>query len=161
MRDFLLIDDPLADAATVTAGVAAAIEQDHGICVEPSLLHAIKDEVAVATWSGYPTGKHHTLVKAAEARLAVQFGAEYVTVVPDFALVGTNAYMSELIAIREAVPHPAKLGVFLDEQHCAETMRDQAIAQAARCGFDYLVGTSHHALPTMKLIDSTAKDERP
>ena len=65
------------------------------------------DIISVA---GYPTGRHHTLIKASEARLAIQSGASEVWVSLDETVTDANAVLSELIAIREACPDPARLG---------------------------------------------------
>ena len=59
------------------------------------------DIISVA---GYPTGRHHTLIKASEARLAIQSGASEVWVSLDETVADANAVLSELIAIREACP---------------------------------------------------------
>lgn len=68
------------------------------------------DIISVA---GYPTGRHHTLIKASEARLAIQSGASEVWVSLDETVADANAVLSELIAIREACPDPARLGLIV------------------------------------------------
>ena len=68
------------------------------------------DIISVA---GYPTGRHHTLIKASEARLAIQSGASEVWVSLDETVTDANAVLSELIAIREACPDPARLGLIV------------------------------------------------
>ena len=70
------------------------------------------DIISVA---GYPTGRHHTLIKASEARLAIQSGASEVWVSLDETLTDANAVLSELIAIREACPDPARLGLIVPD----------------------------------------------
>ncbi|AHI21747.1 beta/alpha barrel domain-containing protein [Corynebacterium vitaeruminis] len=139
----LLLDDPAAGAGEVREAVREALASGSGLCVEPSLLHAVgagDQEMTVATWAGYPTGKHHTLVKASEARLAVQFGATHVALVPDLAAVGdASAFMSELISVREAVPRPANLGVVLETTLLAAGVLEKAAAMAVKCGMDFIV----------------------
>ncbi|MDV2429316.1 deoxyribose-phosphate aldolase [Corynebacterium tuberculostearicum] len=68
------------------------------------------DIISVA---GYPTGRHHTLIKASEARLAIQSGASEVWVSLDETVTDANAVLSEFIAIREACPEPARLGLIV------------------------------------------------
>lgn len=108
-------------AADIRALVSEA--RDHGITtvvVPPHLLHVVGDQaigqasVRIISTSGWPTGNHHVLVKAAEARLAVQSGAEGVIFVPDLGqLDNENALITEIVAVRESVPHPAALIVVL------------------------------------------------
>lgn len=144
MDTVLCVVDPAVTAAEVATVAADAVSANFGICVEPTLLPACKAvseaNLPVITWAGYPTGKHHSLVKAAEARLAVQFGATEVAIVPDLAAVAdSSAFMSELISIREAVPRPAKLSVVLDTTVLEESVLLQAARCAAKSGFDGIV----------------------
>ncbi|MCQ4623959.1 hypothetical protein KBX18_00045 [Corynebacterium sp. CCUG 69979] len=64
---------------------------------------------------GWPTGRHHSLIKAAEARLAVDEGATEVWLSVDDALVssvkGLNAVLADIIAVRQVVDSRARLGV--------------------------------------------------
>lgn len=138
-------------AADVRRALQSARQQGiAGIAVPPSLLGAAEGaEVNVTTLAGFPTGKHHTLVKAAEARLAVQFGVAEVGVVVDpvIARNDTNALLAELVAIREAVPHPAGLAVvieaaLLDDAQLAAFAHTVRVAGADRI----IVGTGYHHL---------------
>lgn len=65
----------------------------------------------IVSVAGYPTGRHHTLIKASEARLAVQSGAEEIWVSVDSTIADSNTHLSELIAISEACPDPVQLGL--------------------------------------------------
>ena len=56
--------------------------------------------VIVVSVAGYPTGRHHTLIKASEARLAVQSGAEEIWVSVDDTITDSNTHLSEFITIR-------------------------------------------------------------
>ena len=89
IMDYTLLS-PEATAADVGHLIDSAISLGVGaICVSPSLLHATEKAaqagLTVATVCGFPSGKHHVLVKAAEARLAVQFGASEIDMVVDIA----------------------------------------------------------------------------
>lgn len=142
--------DPLATATDVQQLTANARQQGMGICVEPSLLHAIdapagQGEQLVVSWAGYPTGKHHVLIKASEARLAVQSGATMVIYVPDPAslLDATGAaFIGEIAAAREAVPHPAQLAVLVDDTLLRDDLRARAHAWLAKIGVDAVVSYS-------------------
>ncbi|MFH0410974.1 deoxyribose-phosphate aldolase [Corynebacterium sp. L4756] len=90
--------------------------------------------VAVA---GYPTGRHHTLIKASEARLAVESGAEEVWVSVDDTIEDSNTILSELITLNEACPDPVKLGLIAPENNsAAQTAATYAARQA---GFAFIV----------------------
>ncbi|WP_211272761.1 hypothetical protein [Corynebacterium phocae] len=102
--------------------------------------------IAVA---GYPTGRHHTLVKAAEARLAVQTGAVEVWVCVDGGNTDLNAHLAELITVRDACPYPARLGLIVPQalghilppalgSNCPVSARALADC-AAKAGFERVI----------------------
>lgn len=64
--------------------------------------------------AGYPDGRHHALVKAAEARLAFQMGAVEIALMPNPDSPTDDAVLAEAVAVREALPHPARLLLFVD-----------------------------------------------
>src|SRR5690606_37908275 len=67
---------PEATAADVAALVAEANELGtYSICISPSRLPVAAGNVLVATVCGFPSGAHHSDVKAAEAARAVAHGA--------------------------------------------------------------------------------------
>ncbi|WP_080793232.1 deoxyribose-phosphate aldolase [Corynebacterium pacaense] len=85
----------------------------------------------VGTVAGFPHGKSVALIKAAEARFAVQNGASAIGVVPDIAAVKVadeNALLSEMVAVREAVPSPVLLTVIIE----AAVLDERAITVATR-----------------------------
>lgn len=136
----------------VAEAVNLAAASGYGLVLEPGMLYAARAAaergVELATWAGYPTGKHEGLVKAAEARLAVQHGAELVAYVPDVTRAGdSSAFMSELITVRESVPHPARLAVVLDSSVLKAAPLAQATAWACRCGVDAIVTGLKHSDP--------------
>lgn len=98
--------------------------------------------IAVA---GFPTGCHHSLVKAAEARLAVHEGAAEVWLPVDASLSNHNAYLTELVAIREACPDPVELGIIV-----YPSTPNTAVEAARLAGFNRAV-----------LADATPADGEP
>ena len=96
------------------------------------------DIISVA---GYPTGRHHTLIKASEARLAIQSGASEVWVSLDETVTDANAVLSELIAIREACPDPARLGLIVPDAPLA----DATLNAAHQAGYQRLIVRSSAA----------------
>lgn len=137
---------PTADAEMIRALIAQAqASQMRGICIAPSLLHAVTEpgELVVGTVCGYPTGKHHVLVKAAEARLSVQYGATDVALVPDQA-ADPNALIAEIAAVREAVPHPVTLGVVFEPAFLGDDALTAACRAALTAGADYLIAATDY-----------------
>ena len=118
------------------------------------VLAADKAEHIIAV-AGYPTGRHHSLVKAAEARLAVQSGAAEVWVAVDAALGDATSLLSELVPLREACPLPVRLGLILPADAslpCAELAR-----AAEQAGYQCLVVSRDEELPQ---LDSQLPMER-
>ncbi|WKE60270.1 deoxyribose-phosphate aldolase [Corynebacterium tuberculostearicum] len=103
------------------------------------------DIISVA---GYPTGRHHTLIKASEARLAIQSGASEVWVSLDETVTDANAVLSELIAIREACPDPARLGLIVPGAvgTDAADAAAAAVTAAQQAGYQRLIVRSSEAV---------------
>jgi deoxyribose-phosphate aldolase len=134
---------PEASRADAASLVATAAELGCGaVCVSPSMLPLdVPETLRTATVVGFPSGKHHPLVKAAEARLAVNAGAVEVDMVIDIAnaLAGdANALISEIVAVREAVPHPVVLKVILESALLDEQQLRTACRAAKTAGADYV-----------------------
>ncbi|MEU3009790.1 deoxyribose-phosphate aldolase [Nocardia asteroides] len=154
---------PEATPAEVDALVAEARKLGvYAICVSPSMLPVRAPGLVVATVAGFPSGKHHSLVKGAEARLAVQQGADEVDMVIDVgaALAGDfNSVLTEIITVREATTdRGAVLKVIIE----SAALTDEAIVGACRAaeqggadfvktstGFHPAGGASVHAVRLM------------
>ncbi|APE37437.1 deoxyribose-phosphate aldolase [Nocardia mangyaensis] len=123
---------PDATPAQVEALIAEARELGvYAICVSPSMLPVRAPGLVVATVAGFPSGKHHSLVKGAEARLAVDQGAVEVDMVIDVgaALAGDfNAVLADVITVREATVDRAVLKVIIE----SAALTDEAIVGACR-----------------------------
>ncbi|MGP6174778.1 2-deoxyribose-5-phosphate aldolase [Corynebacterium sp. A21] len=150
----LTLLSPDTSAAAVAAGVRTAGERGlGGVVVAPSLLNSAREAspqgLVLGTVAGFPGGKHHTLIKAAEARLAVQYGAVEVGVTLDPAIAHTdqNAVLAELIAVREAVPHPVQLAVILEPSMLDDTALHALAGTIRLAGADRIIlGTGYHFL---------------
>ena len=130
----------LLDAPAATVKERAA---DNTVLVSPHhvSLAAGAGAADIISVAGYPTGRHHTLIKASEARLAIQSGASEVWVSLDEALTDANAVLSELIAIREACPDPARLGLIVPDAPLA----DATLKAAHQAGYQRLIVRSRKA----------------
>ncbi|MGY2009262.1 deoxyribose-phosphate aldolase [Nocardia gipuzkoensis] len=131
------------------------------ICVSPSMLPVRAPGLVVATVAGFPSGKHHSLVKGAEARLAVDQGATEVDMVIDVGAARAGDYtavLADIVTVREAIGDRALLKVIIE----AAALPDDAIVQvcrvAERAGADFVKtstgfhpagGASAHAVRLM------------
>lgn len=150
-------DDVLALAAeAVELGVFA-------ICVSPSMLpvDAPLGEVLVATVCGFPSGKHHSAIKAAEAANAVRDGADEVDMVIDIGMLkagNPQAVEADIRAVREEIPETT-LKVIIE----SAALTDDEIVQACQAaeaasadfvktstGFNEAGGASVRAVEIMK-----------
>ncbi|WP_068278410.1 deoxyribose-phosphate aldolase [Aldersonia kunmingensis] len=153
---------PEATPADVDQLVAEARELAVlAVCVSPSMLPVRAPGFIIAAVAGFPSGKHHSLVKAAEARLAVQQGAAEIDMVIDVgaAVAGDfNAVLADIVTVREAIGDDRVLKVIIE----SAALTDEAIVQACRTaergganyvktstGFHPAGGASVHAVRLM------------
>ncbi|WP_433606985.1 deoxyribose-phosphate aldolase [Prescottella agglutinans] len=134
MIDHTLLD-PTASDADARALVDEARELGvYAVCVSPSMLPLRLDDPrgpVLATVVGFPSGKHHSLVKAAEARLAVDQGAAEVDMVIDIgaAVAGEyNAVLADILTVREAIGAKPVLKVIIE----SAALSDDAIVETCR-----------------------------
>lgn len=76
----------------------------HGSVVEPTRVAAARSGHVVAV-VGWPTGRHESVVKAAEARLAVERGAGEIWLAPD-PDADESAMLADAIAVHQGVSVP-------------------------------------------------------
>ncbi|QCQ16111.1 deoxyribose-phosphate aldolase [Microbacterium sp. RG1] len=162
------VDHTLLKPEATTADVAATITEAaalgaYSVCLSPSVLPVdLPDGLKLAVVVGFPSGKHHSQIKAAEAALAASEGADEIDMVIDVgaAIEGRyDAVESDIRAVREAAPSPVVLKVIIE----SAALSDEAIvavSQAAeRAGADFVKtstgfhpsgGASVHAVELMK-----------
>lgn len=131
-------------AAAVAAGVGAVVVSPNHVATAAKTLDRYvrqhggdrydddADEssvLTIITAVGFPTGRHHILVKASEARLAVSQGAHRVWACVDTSNTDANALLSDMISLREAVPAPAQLGVVVPDYSAAGKQSASAAGQ--------------------------------
>ncbi|OFP23749.1 deoxyribose-phosphate aldolase [Corynebacterium sp. HMSC066C02] len=145
-----LLEASVEEVRDQSAGQQRVLVSPHHVLAAEGAEHVI----AVA---GYPTGRHHSLVKAAEARLAVQSGAAEVWVAVDALLGDATSLLSELVTLREACPLPVRLGLILPE-HPALPLPEYVRA-AEQAGYQCLIETGSvvsddEALDTQLSVES-------
>ena len=111
-----LVDHTLLKPEATAADVAALVDEAaelgvYAVCVSPSMVEAaVAHRPAgplVAAVAGFPSGKHSSEIKAAEAALAVAAGAAEIDMVIDVgaALAGDFAGVrADIAAVRNAIP---------------------------------------------------------
>lgn len=156
---------PEATPGDVAALVAEARELGtYSVCVSPSMLPidpATLGDVKVATVCGFPSGKHASTIKAAEAARSVADGADEVDMVIDIGAAVEGRFddvQADIAAVRAAVPAPRVLKVILE----SATLSDEQVVGCCRAaeaaGADYVKtstgfhpsgGASVHAVQLM------------
>lgn len=132
----------MLDPASTRQDAARVIEQAtaHGcaaVCLPPTLfpLRDVPEDLRLVAVAGYPSGKHHPLVKASEAHMSIVNGAHEIHAVVDAANVvaaDVNALISEIVTLREAVPYPATLQVAVGEPVSDPALDETMIAEFCR-----------------------------
>ena len=134
---------PEVTAADVEALVAEAAELGaFSICVSPSMLPVeVPDGLAVATVCGFPSGKHASVVKAAEAKQAIADGADEVDMVIDVgaAVSGqVDAVEADIAAVRAAVPAGKFLKVIIESAALSDEQIIGVCLAAREAGADFV-----------------------
>jgi deoxyribose-phosphate aldolase len=155
---------PEATRADVAALIAEAAELGtYSVCVSPSMLPIeVPDGLKVAVVCGFPSGKHTSAVKAAEAAEAVANGADEVDMVIDVGAAREQRYddvQADIAAVRAAIPAPTVLKVIiesaaLDDEQIVGVCRAAVAAGAdfvkTSTGFHPAGGASEHAVRLMR-----------
>ncbi|WP_235681163.1 deoxyribose-phosphate aldolase [Tomitella gaofuii] len=153
---------PEATAADVRALIAEGRALGVGaVCVSPSMLPVHAGGLVVAAVAGFPSGKHHSLVKSAESAFAVQAGAQEIDMVIDVgaAVAGDyGAVLADVLAVREAIGPDIVLKVILETAVLGDEAIVECCRSAERAGADYVKtstgfhpagGASTHAVRLM------------
>lgn len=126
---------PEATADDVTALALEATDLGtYSICVSPSMLPIAMPAgsgVKIATVCGFPTGAHHSEIKAAEAAHSVADGADEIDMVINLGEVKAGAWTAveaDIAAVRAAAPAPTVLKVIIE----SAALTDDEIVAACR-----------------------------
>lgn len=141
------IDHTLLAPHATRAEVQAAAEEAvalgcRAVCVSPSVLPLTPSApLRIATVIGFPSGAHHSLVKGAEARLAVDQGASELDMVIDLGAAQAgdfNAVLADIVTVRQAAPDPVVLKVILETALFDAPTIEKLADLAVRAGADYV-----------------------
>jgi deoxyribose-phosphate aldolase len=162
-----MVDHTLLAPTATPADVAALVAEGadlgvYSVCVSPSMIpSSVPDGVLVAVVCGFPSGKHTSAVKAAEAAESLVLGADEVDMVIDVgaALAGDFAAVEADIAAVRAATRGAVLKVIIE----SAALTDEAIVGACKAavaagadfvktstGFHPAGGASAHAVALMR-----------
>lgn len=155
---------PEATRADVSAVIAEAAELGaYSVCLSPSSLPVdVPEGLLLAVVVGFPSGKHHSEIKAAETRLAVSQGADEIDMVIDLgaAVDGRfDAVEADVRAVRAAAPAPVVLKVIIESAALTDEQIVGACRAAEAAGADFVKtstgfhpagGASVHAVELMK-----------
>lgn len=130
------------------------------ICVSPSML-PVDTSVAVATVCGFPSGKHTSAIKAAEARESIERGADEIDMVIDVGAAKEGRFadvQADIAAVRQA--SEGKILKVIIESAALSDDEIVAVCQAAvaakadfvktSTGFHPAGGASAHAVKLMR-----------
>nr|WP_294696171.1 deoxyribose-phosphate aldolase [uncultured Friedmanniella sp.] len=136
---------PEATPADVQALVAEAVELGtYAVCVSPSMLPLEVPQgsgLKVAAVAGFPSGKHTSAIKAAEASYGVAQGADEIDMVIDVGAAKAHdfaAVRDDIAAVRLAVPAPTVLKVILESAVLADDEIVGVCRAAAEAGADFV-----------------------
>ncbi|TFC60821.1 deoxyribose-phosphate aldolase [Cryobacterium sp. TMB1-7] len=157
---------PEATAADVTALIAEAIELGtYSVCVSPSMLPLTIPagaDLKVAVVCGFPSGKHHSSIKATEAALAIDQGADEIDMVIDIGAAKAGRFAdvrADIAAVRASVPAPKVLKVIIESAALTDAEIVVVCQAAVAAGADFVKtstgfhpagGATVHAVRLMK-----------
>ncbi|MGY4645511.1 deoxyribose-phosphate aldolase [Cellulomonas sp. URHB0016] len=143
------VDHTLLKPEATPADVAALVAEGarlgvYSVCVSPSFLPldlSSAPGLKVATVCGFPSGKHHTDVKATEAARAVRDGADEVDMVIDVGAAREGRYVdveSDIAEVRAAAPAPALLKVIIESAALTDDQVVGVCRAAEAAGADFV-----------------------
>lgn len=163
-----IVDHTLLKTDATPEQVAALLDEAKvlgafSICVSPNMLPVQGEAggVKIATVIGFPSGKHHSAIKAAEAARAVADGADELDMVIDIGMLKAgraDLVQSDVAAVREAAPG-ALLKVIIESAALTDDQIVAACEASEAAGADYVKtstgfsaagGASTHAVALMR-----------
>ena len=143
---------PEATAADVEALIAEAVElQTFSVCVSPSMLPlTVPASLKVAVVCGFPSGKHTTAVKTAEAAESIALGADEVDMVIDIGAAKAGRFdlvEADIASVRSVIPAPHILKVIIESAALTDDEIVAVCEAAVSAGADF-VKTSTGFHPT-------------
>ena len=145
-------NDQVVDLYTDAVGLGV-----FAICVSPNMLpvggawgsldpdadEPQRDDTApkIATVVGFPSGKHHSSIKAVEAARAVTDGADEIDMVIDIGMLKAghvDLVEQDIATVRRAAPAPTLLKVIIESAALTDDEIVAACEASERAGADYV-----------------------
>ena len=146
---------PEATRADAEATIAEAIDLGvYAVCLSPSMLPIDTGIMNTCVVAGSPSGKHHSLVKGAEARLAVDTGTDEIDMVIDVGAAVDGRYdevFADILTVREAIGREKILKVIIESAALLQLAGPDAVTQVSKravtAGANYVkTSTGFHPL---------------
>lgn len=169
-----MVDHTLLKPEATPADVAALLVDAqalgvYSVCVSPNMLpiEGERGEVEICTVIGFPSGKHHSGIKAIEAKRAVVDGAQELDMVIDIGALKADRVdlvEQDIAAVREAAPNPIILKVIIESAALTDDEIVAACTAAVNAGADYVkTSTGFHpaggaSVEAVKLMRATVGD---
>lgn len=140
------IDHTLLKPEATQADVDALVAEGralgvYAVCVSPSFLPLTDTgDLKIATVCGFPSGKHHSDIKAAEAARAVADGADEIDMVIDIAAAKVRAFdvvRDDIAAVRKATDGRV-LKVIIESAALSDHEIVESCRAAADAGADFV-----------------------
>ncbi len=129
----------LAPEATRDDALACVAEANdlgvYAVCLSPSMLPIDAGAAVPCVVAGFPSGKHHSLVKASEARLAVDSGAREIDMVIDVGAAVAGLYdevFADVLTVREAIGAEVVLKVIIESAALLAAVGPDAVTETSR-----------------------------
>jgi deoxyribose-phosphate aldolase len=141
-----MIDHTLLKPEATEADVEALVREGNAlgvwsVCVSPSMIPLTTGGLKLAVVCGFPSGAHYPEVKAAEAALAKDQGADELDMVVDLRWVMEENWVrvrQDIEAVRRAFPAPNLLKVILETAALTDRQIVKASEAAAAAGADFV-----------------------
>ena len=160
-----LVDHTLLKPEATADDVRALVAEGErlgvfAVCVSPSML-PLETSLPVAVVCGFPSGKHTSAVKAAEAAESARLGAAEVDMVIDIGAARAGDYAAveaDIAAVRQAAPD-VLLKVIIESATLTDEQIVACCEASERAGADYVKtstgfhpagGASAHAVRLMR-----------
>ena len=143
-----LVDHTLLKPEATAADIAALSHEAaelgvFAVCVSPSMVSTAKSlrtgGYHIASVVGFPSGKHLSVIKAEEARLAVAAGADEIDMVIDIgsAIEGDfDAVRADIAAVFDAIPHHVIMKVIVESAVLISICGEQRLVEVCRIAED-------------------------
>lgn len=140
-----MVDHTLLKPEATADDVAELVKEGeqlgvYSVCVSPNML-PLDTRLPIAAVCGFPSGKHLSEIKAAEARACVERGAAEIDMVIDIGRARQGdfgAVQADIAAVRAAAPSPVVLKVIIESAALSDDQIVGCCRAAVAAGADFV-----------------------